>query len=43
MKGKLREKVNYLKQRLVDQQKERYGRKKGFFTLSEKKTLKKKI
>ena len=43
MKGKLREKVNYLKQRLVDQQKERYGRKKGFFTLSEKNTLKKKF
>lgn len=41
MKIKLREKVNYLKQRLVDQQKERYGRKKGFFTLSQKNTLKK--
>ena len=41
MKIKLREKVNFLKQRLVDQQKERYGRKKGFFTLSQKNTLKK--
>jgi large subunit ribosomal protein L2 len=43
MRLKLREKVNYLKQRLVDQQKERYGRKKGFFTLSEKNSLKKRF
>lgn len=41
MKKFLREKVNYLKQRLVNQQKERYGLKKGFFTLSQKNTLKK--
>lgn len=41
MKKILREKVNFLKQRLVDQQKERYGLKKGFFTLSQKNTLKK--
>lgn len=41
MKKILREKVNYLKQRLVNQQKERYGLKKGFFTLSQKNTLKK--
>jgi len=41
MKKILREKVNYLKQRLVNQKKERYGLKKGFFTLSQKNTLKK--
>jgi len=41
MRGKLREKVNFLKQRLETQQKERYARKKGYFTLSQKNTLKK--
>lgn len=43
MKKILREKVNYLKQRLVNQKKERYGLKKGFFTLSQKNSLKKKF
>jgi large subunit ribosomal protein L2 len=43
MRAKLREKVNYLKQRLVNQQKDRYGLKKGFFTLSEKNTLRKRF
>jgi len=43
MKKILRDKVNYLKQRLVNQKKERYSLKKGFFTLSQKNSLKKKF
>lgn len=43
MKTILRTKLNFLKQRLVNQQKDRYGLKKGLFTLSQKNSLKKKL
>jgi len=42
MNKKAREQLNFIKKRLASQKKEKYKIKKGFFTLSEKKALRKK-